>query len=116
MSNTIRNFARTLTLTLATLVGTSSLAFAAEPASDEQTQSAKTLEGQININTATAAELELLPGVGPAIAQRIVDYRKEHPFKERNQIMRVKGVGQKTFAKIKDYLTLEGETTLKSVN
>jgi comEA protein len=109
---------RTLALTLATLLGTSSLAFAAEPSSDEPTtsQSAKTLEGQVNINTASAAELELLPGIGPAIAQRIVDYRKEHPFKERNQIMRVKGVGQKTFAKIKDYLTLEGETTLKTLN
>jgi comEA protein len=109
---------RTLALTLATLLGTSSLAFAAEPSSDEPTtsQSAKTLDGQVNINTASAAELELLPGVGPAIAQRIVDYRKEHPFKERNQIMRVKGIGQKTFAKIKDYLTVEGETTLKSIN
>lgn len=118
MSNTIRNFARTLTFTLATLLGTSGVALASEPTSTDettQTQKATGLEGQININTATVAELELLPGIGPSIAKRIVDYRKDNPFQQRNQIMRVKGVGQKTFAKIKDFLTVEGETTLKLV-
>jgi competence protein ComEA len=116
MSKSIRTLARTLTLTVATLLGSTGIALAAEPSAvAESQQEAKSLEGQVNINTASQAELELLPGIGPAIAERIVDYRKEHPFKERNQIMRVKGVGQKTFAKIKDYLTVEGETTLKLV-
>lgn len=117
MSNTIRNFARTLTLTVATLLGTSSIALASEPGSGDEVrqQAASGLEGQININTATATELELLPGIGPSIAKRIVDYRKDHPFQQRNHIMRVKGVGQKTFAKIKDFLTVEGDTTLKLV-
>lgn len=117
MSKSIRNFARTLTLTVATLLGTSTLALASEPASAETTQSSssKTLEGQVNINTASAAELELLPGIGPALAKRIIDYRKDHPFQQRNQIMRVKGVGQKTFARIKDHLAVEGATTLKVV-
>ncbi|GEM_PF-4147565 len=73
---------------------------------------AATLDGKININTASTAQLELLPGVGPSIAARIVSYRKQHPFKQRNHIMRVKGVGQKTFAKVKDYLDVEGDTTL----
>ncbi|HVI00560.1 MAG TPA: helix-hairpin-helix domain-containing protein [Enhygromyxa sp.] len=117
MSKSISTLVRTLTLTVATLLGTSSIAAAAEPSTEstQQAASSKTLEGQVNINTASAAELELLPGIGPSIAARIVDYRTEHPFKERNHIMRVKGVGQKTFAKIKDYLTVEGETTLKLV-
>lgn len=117
MSKSISTLVRTLTLTVATLLGTSSIAAAAEPSSEstQQEASSKALEGQININTASAAELELLPGIGPSIAARIVDYRKDHPFKERNHIMRIKGVGQKTFAKIKDYLTVEGETTLKLV-
>jgi competence protein ComEA len=115
MSKSIGTFVRTLTLTVATLLGTSSIAAAAEPSTESSQQASKTLEGQVNINTASAAELELLPGIGPAIATRIVNYRSEHPFKERNQIMRVKGVGQKTFAKIKDYLTVEGDTTLKLI-
>ena len=116
MSKSISTLVRTLTLTVATLLGTSSIAAASEPSAESTQQESKAnLEGQININTASAAELELLPGIGPSIAARIVDYRQEHPFKERNQIMRVKGVGQKTFAKIKDFLTVEGETTLKLV-
>ncbi len=116
MSKSIRTFARTLTLTVATLLGTTGIAAAAEPSTDAvRFDAANTLEGQVNINTASAAELELLPGIGPSIAARIVNYRKDHPFAQRNHIMRVKGVGQKTFAKIKDYLSVEGETTLKIV-
>ena len=117
MSKSISTLVRTLTLTVATLLGSSSIALASEPTPAESTQQEGKagLEGKVNINTASAAELELLPGIGPSIAARIVDYRKDHPFKERNQIMRVKGVGQKTFAKIKDFLTVEGETTLKLV-
>ncbi|MFO7562763.1 MAG: helix-hairpin-helix domain-containing protein [Enhygromyxa sp.] len=116
MSNSIRNFARTLTLTVATLLGTSTMALASEPVNADTTQqSGKQLEGQININTASAAQLELLPGVGPATAKRIMDYRKDHPFQQRNHIMRIKGIGQKTFAKMKDFLVVEGETTLKLV-
>lgn len=121
MNKTIRNLATSLALTFATLVGGNALA--AGPAVEDgaassetsRSRSGATLEGQININTATAAELEQLPGVGPSIAERIVSYRKDHPFKARNQIMRVKGVGDKTFARIKDYLIVEGETTLRVV-
>lgn len=118
MSKSISTLVRTLTLTVATLLGSSSIALASEPApasTSAQQESGKTLEGKININTASAAELELLPGVGPATAARIIDYREARPFKERNQIMRIKGIGQKTFAKIKDYLIVEGETTLKLI-
>ncbi len=97
-------------------------AFAAlgEPGEDEDTTEVSEvakpigLEGQVNINTASAAELELLPGIGPSIAARIVSYRGEHPFQQLNHIMRVKGVGKKTYAKIKPFLTLEGNTTLRS--
>ncbi len=55
----------------------------------------------ININTATAAQLQSLPGIGPAIAQRIVEYReKSGPFSRAEDLMKVSGIGPKVFANI----------------
>ncbi len=71
-----------------------------------------TLEGQLNLNTATAAELDLLPGIGPATAEKIIRHRERRPFERPAQLMRIKGIGKKTFAKLKPYLVVEGETTL----
>ena len=71
-----------------------------------------TLEGQLNLNTATAAELDLLPGVGPATAEKIIQHRERHPFERPAQLMRIKGIGKKKFAKLKPYLVVDGETTL----
>ena len=62
---------------------------------------------QISINTASAAELETLPGIGPALAQRIVTYRTEHgPFAHIEDIMNVAGIGPAIFDIIKDLITL----------
>jgi competence protein ComEA len=59
----------------------------------------------IDINYATAEELETLPGIGPTLALRIVQYREEHgPFQTIEDIMNVSGIGQATFEKIKDYI------------
>ncbi len=74
------------------------------------------LEGQININTATAEQLELLPGIGPAMAKKIVDYRAAKPFGEPLQIVRIKGIGRKTFDRLKPMITVKGETTLREVS
>lgn len=64
--------------------------------------------GPININTATKEELESLPGIGPVIAGRIIDYRKTNgPFKRREDLLKVKGIGPKTFADLKDKITLQ---------
>jgi competence protein ComEA len=61
----------------------------------------------ININTATVEELDSLPGIGPTIAQRIVDYRNENgPFNTIEDIQNVSGIGTSTFDEIKDLITV----------
>jgi len=65
---------------------------------------------KLNINTATAQELKALPGIGPVIAQRIIEYRNEHgDFKSVEEIKNVPGIGEKRFEKIKDLITVEPE-------
>lgn len=69
---------------------------------------------KVNINTADASQLALLPRVGPSVAQRIVDFRKENgPFKSPEDLMLVQGIGEKTWQLLKPYVATSGETTLK---
>jgi competence protein ComEA len=71
-------------------------------------------KGKVNINTAPAAELETLPRIGPKVAQRIVDYRaKNGEFKRVEEIMKVRGIGQKLFDLIKDRITVGPEPQAK---
>ena len=58
------------------------------------------------------ATLTLLPGVGPSRAQQIIDYRRQHPFKRPEELTRIRGIGRKTFVKLRPYLALSGPTTL----
>ncbi|MFA4826660.1 MAG: helix-hairpin-helix domain-containing protein [Candidatus Shapirobacteria bacterium] len=63
--------------------------------------------GLININTAGMEELDKLPGVGPGIAQKIIDYRQNNAgFRDINEIKLVSGIGEKLFLKIKDQISL----------
>lgn len=58
---------------------------------------------KININTAGAAELDKLPGVGPALAGRIIEYRNANgPFKDGEELKKVKGLGESKYEKLKD--------------
>jgi len=69
--------------------------------------------GKVNINTANVEQLSQLPRVGPKVAQRIVEFRKENgPFKKAEELMGVKGIGEKTFEGLRPFLSLDGDTTL----
>ena len=69
---------------------------------------------KVNINSADAGQLALLPRVGPSVAQRIIDYRKQNgPFKKAEDLMLVQGIGEKTYQLIKPYVATAGETTLR---
>jgi competence ComEA-like helix-hairpin-helix protein len=87
------------------LLSLSTVAFAAEPANMPS--------GVVNINTADASQLALLPRIGEKVAQRIIEYRTEHgPFKKVTDLMQVKGVGAKTFEGLSAYIAVDGKTTL----
>jgi competence protein ComEA len=69
--------------------------------------------GVVNINTASAAELQLLPRVGPALAQRIIAYREaNNGFRTVDEIVAVKGIGESSFERLAPYLVTSGATTL----
>lgn len=64
-------------------------------------------EGKVNINTADAAALQTIPGIGPSKADRIIEYREsEGKFNEIDDIKNISGIGNKTFESIKEYITV----------
>ena len=70
--------------------------------------------GVVNINTADSEQLQMLPRVGPALAQRIIGYRETNgPFKAVEEIVAVKGIGETSLEKLEPYLVTNGATTLK---
>jgi competence protein ComEA len=61
----------------------------------------------VNLNTASATDLESLPGIGAKTAERILEYRQKNgPFKKIEDLMNVKGIGEKSFLKLKARLTI----------
>ena len=66
----------------------------------------------INVNTATVEELTSLPGIGPATAAKIVEYREAHPFATVEEVLEVKGIGPAKYEAIKARITV-GEAPAK---
>ncbi|MEW5901596.1 MAG: helix-hairpin-helix domain-containing protein [Acidobacteriota bacterium] len=74
----------------------------------------KAADQKVNINTASLEELQTLPRIGPGIAQRIIDHRKENGnFKKIEEIMKVRGIGEKVFNQLKDRITVGAEAAGK---
>jgi competence ComEA-like helix-hairpin-helix protein len=73
----------------------------------------KEVDGVVNLNTASAEELQLLPGVGPAKVRSIVAYRSLHPFRTVDELVRIKGIGRKMLRRLRAHLTVTGPTTAK---
>jgi competence protein ComEA len=86
-----------LAMLLAFVASTGFVAAAAKPAP----------AGKVNINTASVEQLQALPGVGQKLAERIVEYRqKSGGFKATQDLLNVRGVGEKNFQKIQTYLSV----------
>lgn len=101
MNPTLRRITAFLLLTLALSAAAPTRSAAAPAAGSTAT------ETKININTASAEELTALPGIGPSYAQRIVEHREKNgPFKKVEDLLNVRGIGEKTFEKIRDRLTV----------
>jgi competence ComEA-like helix-hairpin-helix protein len=76
---------------------------------------ARVVRGVCNINTAPLKKLVLLPYVGKSRARTIIRYRNRHPFRNTRDLMRVKGIGKKTYHTLKPHLTVTGPTTIRKV-
>jgi competence protein ComEA len=94
----LRRFVATgLALAMAALLVSGTALAAAKPAPT----------AKVNINTASVEQLTTLPGVGPKLAARIVEYRqKSGAFRSAQELINVKGIGEKNFAKIEPWLTV----------
>lgn len=97
-----------IVILMATVVGQTAVA---SPQAAKKTAAAPkakaTAASPVNLNSASVAQLQTLPGIGASAAQRIVDYRQKNgSFKKIEELMNVKGIGEKSFLKLKPLITV----------
>lgn len=81
---------------------------AAPTAASHRPRSAAAPPGRVNLNTATAADLDALPGIGPVLARRILDYREQHgPFAAVEQLRDARLLPRATYERVREYLTVD---------
>ena len=94
------------------LTVTAGYAMAQEKESVQTQKAAANVGMPVNLNSATSAQLEALPGIGAKTAERIIDYRQKNGgFKKVEDLMNVRGVGEKNFLKLKPLITVAAART-----
>jgi competence protein ComEA len=94
------------------MLGLAGTVVAAQENSRAPVAKASPVQASVNLNTATMEQLQTLPGVGPATAQRILEYRQQNgSFKKIEELMNVRGIGEASFLKLKALVTISAART-----
>lgn len=106
----MRRILLAIVILLATVVAGPSTAWAQAANGSSTAKARATAANPVNLNSASATQLQTLPGVGASTAQRIVEYRQKNgSFKKIEELMNVKGIGEKSFLKLKPLITVSGD-------
>jgi len=73
------------------------------------------VNGVANINTASKAQLVMIPGIGESKAEAILQQRSQKPFSSKGDLLAIKGIGEKVLAKISTYVSVKGDSTINQV-
>jgi comEA protein len=113
LEDSMRRLMFALVILVATVISPSaSWAQAAKGGSSAKARA--TTANPVNLNSASAAQLQTLPGIGASAAQRIVEYRQKNGnFKKIEELMNVKGIGEKSFLKLKPLITVGDKPAAK---